>query len=151
MAHAEEGSMHYFMKMVAVAATVVGLTVVSGSAFSQGGDKPKQEPPKTQPKPMDKEAKEKARAEHMAAFAKAFATLKMPLTEAVGIAEKDRKGKAHGADVDMTKDGKLRIEVRLLSGEKGDKWEEVYVDPATKVVTVADKHDEDGDEGEEHH
>lgn len=142
--------MHLFMKGVAVAATVLGLTLVGGSALTQGGDKPKQEPPKT--KPMDKEAREKARAEHMAAFAKAFATLKMPLTEAVGIAEKDRKGKAHGADVDMTKDGKLRIEVRLLSGEKGDKWEEVYVDPTTKVVTVADKHDEEEDEEhEEHH
>ena len=143
--------MHHLMKMVAVVATVLGLTIVSGSALSQGGDKPKQEPPKTQPKPMDKEAKEKARAEHMAAFAKAFSTLKMPLSEAIGLAEKDRKGKAHGADVDMTKDGKLRIEVRLLSGDKGDKWEEVYVDPTTKAVTVADKHDEDEDEGEEHH
>jgi hypothetical protein len=138
--------------MAAVAATVLGLTIASGAALTQGGqggDKPKQEPPKT--KPMDKEAMEKARAEHMAKFAKAFATLKMPLSEAIGLAEKDRKGKAHGADVDMTKDGKLRIEVRLLSGEKGDKWEEVYVDPATKAVTVADKHEEDEEEGEEHH
>ena len=91
-----------------------------------------------------------SRAEHMAAFAKAFPSLKTPLSEAITIAEKARNGKAHGADVELGKDGKLTIEVRLLVG---DKFEEVYVDHETKAVTVAEKgkgHDDDDEEGEEH-
>ena len=101
------------------------------------------------PAPAQELAKS-SRAEHMAAFAKAFPSLKTPLSEAITIAEKARNGKAHGADVELGKDGKLTIEVRLLVG---DKFEEVYVDHETKAVTVAEKgkgHDDDDEEGEEH-
>ena len=139
--------MHMLMKTLAATATVLGLTLVSGSALSQVGDKPKQEPPKANP--VDKEAREKARLAKLDAFAKAFATLKLPLKDAIAIAEKERKGKCHGADVNVLKDGKLQIEVRLIGGEKDDTWEEVFVDPETKAVTLAPRHDE-GEEEEEH-
>ncbi len=143
--------MKRFAKTIAAAAAILGLALV-GSAWrpQDGGSKPKQEPPKKeQSKEAEKEARAKAIAEHMAAFAKAFPTLKTSLAEAIGIAEKERKGKAHGADVNMKKDGSLQIEVRLLVG---DKWEEVYVDHVTKKVTVPPPHkegdeDDDDDEG----
>jgi len=140
--------MHMLMKTAAVAATVVGFALVSSSALSQGDDKPKQEPPNANP--VDKEAREKARLAKLDAFAKAFATNKLPLSEAIAIAEKERKGKAHGADVNVLKDGKLQIEVRLIGGEKADKWEEVFVDPVTKAVTRAPMHDEGEEEEGEH-
>ena len=70
-------------------------------------------------------------------------------TDAAKQAEKERKGKAHGADVNMKKDGSLQIEVRLLVG---DKWEEVYVDHVTKKVTVPPPHKEgEEDEDDEDH
>lgn len=97
-----------------------------------------------------KQAQEAAMKAHMTALAKALPTLKTPLSEAISIAEKERKGKAHGADVELGKDGKLKIEVRLLVG---DKFEEVYVDHETKKVIVPEKgkghDDDDDDEGEE--
>jgi uncharacterized membrane protein YkoI len=143
--------MNRLMKTLAAATSIVTLALV-GSAWSSqdGGAKPKQEPPKKeQSKEAEKEARAKALAEHMAAFAKAFPTLKTSLAEAIAIAEKERKGKAHGADVNLKKDGSLQIEVRLLVG---DKYEEVYVDHVTKKVTLPPPHkegdeDDDDDEG----
>jgi hypothetical protein len=143
--------MNRFTKTLVAATALVGLAFL-GSAWTpqDGGAKPKQEPAKTDAaKQAEKEARAKARAEHMAAFAKAFPTLKTSLAEAIGIAEKERKGKAHGADVNMKKDGSLQIEVRLLVG---DKWEEVYVDHVTKKVTVPPPHKEgEEDEDEDEH
>ena len=141
------------VKSSVVLAAVASLALLLGAWTTQNA--PKQDAGK-KPAPADKPAvaqksTEQSRAERMAAFAKAFATLKTPLSEAITIAEKARNGKAHGADVDLGKDGKLKIEVRLIVG---DKFEEVYVDQDTKQVTVAEKgkghEDEEGEEGEEH-
>jgi uncharacterized membrane protein YkoI len=146
--HARGTDMNRIAQAITAATVIHGVALVSAAWHPQdGGQKPKQEPPKSeQSKEAEKEARAKAHAERMAAFVKAFPTLKTSLSEAIAIAEKERKGKAHGADVELAKDGSLKIEVRLVVG---DKLEEVYVDHVTKKVTVPPPHkegDEDDDE-----
>jgi len=132
--------MKSLVKWCVALAAVAGLVMLAGAWSNQDASK----------KGQSQEAAAKARTEHMAAFVKALPTLKTPLSEAIAIAEKERKGKAHGADVELGKDGKLKIEVRLVVG---DKFEEVYVDHETKKVIVPEKgeghDDDDDDEGEE--
>src|SRR5262245_16118887 len=135
--------MKSLVKWCAVLAAVASPVTLAGAWSSQDPGK----------KTQAQEAAAKARMEHMAALMKALPTLKTPLSEAITLAEKERKGKAHGADVELGKDGKLKIEVRLLVG---DKFEEVYVDHETKKVIVPeqgkghdDGDDDDDREGEE--
>jgi hypothetical protein len=136
--------MKSLVKWCAALAAAAGLVLVSGAWTAQDAGK---KPMPQQGKAQASEAAAKARAEHMMALKKALPMLKTPLSEAIALAEKDRKGKAHGADVELGKDGKLMIEVRLLVG---DKFEEVYVDQETKKVTVPKEgDDDDDDEGEE--
>jgi uncharacterized membrane protein YkoI len=131
------------VKWCVALAAFAGLVLLSGAWMAQDAGK----------KPQAQEAAAKARMEHMMALKKSLPMLKTPLSEAITIAEKERKGKAHGAEVEIAKDGKLKIEVRLLVG---DKFEEVYVDHETKKVMVPEKEhehgkgdDDDDDEGEE--
>src|SRR5262249_50223327 len=120
--------------------------LLGGSWFAQDAGKTKQDPKVQQAK----EAEAKARAEHLAAFKKAFPALKLPLSQAIALAETETKGKAHSADVDLGKDGKLHIEIGLVVG---DEFKRAYVDPETKKVTVPksgegdDDDDDDDDEG----
>src|SRR5262245_52614176 len=101
-----EDPMNSLVKCCVGLAALAGLALFTGAWIQDGGKKPQAQ-----------EANAKAaRMEHMAALMKALPTLKTPLAEAITIAEKERKGKAHGADVELDKDGKLKIEVRLLVG-----------------------------------
>jgi uncharacterized membrane protein YkoI len=142
--------MKSIVKWCVALAAFVGVVFLSG-AWTAQDKKPVPQQGKAQASEATAKDHAARMAEHMAALKKALPTLKTPLSEAISIAEKERKGKAHGADVELTKDGKLQIEVRLLVG---DKFEEVYVDHETKKVTVPEKeheHEEgdDDDEGEE--
>ena len=130
--------MKSFVKCCLALAAFVGLVFLSGAWTAQDSGKKQAQ-----------EAAAKARMEHMAALKKTLPMLKTPLSEAIAIAEKEMKGKAHGADVELAKDGKLRIEVRLLVG---DKFQEVYVDQESKKVIVPEKgkvNDDDDDEGDD--
>src|SRR5262245_33903963 len=139
--------MKSLVKWCVALAAVAGLVTLAGAWSSQDSGKKATGAPAVQ-KPLNREAAALARKEHMAALMKALPTLKTPLSEAITIAEKERKGKAHGADVELGKDGKLKIEIRLLVG---DKFEEVYVDHETKKVIVPEKGKghEDGDDDDD--
>src|SRR5262245_43526355 len=100
--HARRKIMKSLVKWCVALAAVASLVTLAGAWSSQDSGK----------KPQAQEAAAKARMEHMNALMKAMPTLKTPLSEAITLAEKERKGKAHGADVELGKDGKLKIEVR---------------------------------------
>ncbi len=142
-----------------VATTGLAFVVSASIPVSQDTGKKTETQQEKEKMAKAKEAAMKAHADRMAAFKKAMPTLKTPLSEAILLAEKETKGKAHSGDVEMGKDGKLYIEVGLLVG---DKLEAARVDPETKKVALS-KHgeeeeheegddedeDEDEDEGEE--
>ncbi|MSR63514.1 MAG: hypothetical protein EXS08_13815 [Planctomycetes bacterium] len=132
--------MNRFTRCLAALAAIVGLALLSGAWLTQDPSKP-QQPDKVQAK----EAAAKARAAHLAAFKKALPLLKTPLSEAIALAEKETKGKAHYADVELGKDGKLHLQVGLVIG---DEFKSAQVDPETKKVTLAKGGDED-EEGDE--
>jgi len=89
--------------------------------------------PSTQQKPPG-DPVAKAKAERLDALKAVLPTLKLSLSEAIATAEKEMKGTAHGADIQLLKDGKIQFEVRLLVG---DRFEKVYVDHETKKVTLS--------------
>jgi hypothetical protein len=103
-----------------------------------------------------KEAREQARAEHLAALKKAFDGSKTSLSQAIASAETASNGKAFQAEMDLGKDGKLGIQVVTFAG---DKIMIASVDPATGKSTVkehkeGDHHegdDDDDDDDHEHH
>jgi hypothetical protein len=127
-----------------VAATALAFVVSASSPMSQDSGKKGSETEQSKEKEAKaREASMKAREEQRAAFKKALPTLKTPLAEAIALAEKETKGKAHAAEVELGKDGKLTIEVELLVGEA---FQEALVDPDTKKVSLDTDEDEDDDE-----
>jgi hypothetical protein len=148
-ARTEERSMKLAKWSLALVAAT-GLVFVASASTPMSQDSGKKGTPTEQSKEKEAKAKEaamKAREERRAAFMKALPTLKTPLSEAIALAEKETKGKAHAAEVELGKDGKLTIEVELLVGEA---FQEALVDPDTKKVTLdADEDDDDEDDGED--
>ena len=138
--------MNRFTKVFAALAAIVGIALLSGAWLTQDPGKEKQDPKVQAKEAAAKEAAMKARAEHMMAFKKAFPTLKVPLSQAITLAETETKGKAHSADIELGKDGKLKIEIGLLVG---DEFKRAYVDNETKKVTVPKPGDKDEDDEEE--
>jgi hypothetical protein len=126
-------------------ATLCGATLWVSTAAGGGDDKkaPAAKAMPTEAQIAEAKAKQAAR---IAAFKKEFATCKTTLAAAIATAEASSKGKAHGADVELTKDLKLRITVDLLVGEK---FVEVVVDPATGKPMAASDDDDDDDDGDD--
>jgi hypothetical protein len=143
--------MKSFVKWCVALAAIGGLVFFSGAWTAQDGSKKPAPPPapaNPQGKPQTGDPVAKAKSERLDALKKAMPTLKLPLSEAIALAEKEMKGKAHGADIELLKDGKIQIEVRLLVG---DRFEKVYVDHETRKVTPSSgKDDDDDDDGHEH-
>ena len=129
-----------------VAATGLAFVVSASSPMSQDSGKKGETEQSKEKDVKAREAAMKAREAHWAAFKQALPSLKMPLSEAIALAEKDTKGKAHAAEVELHKDGKLVIDVELLVGGA---FQEVMVDPDTKKVSPDDEDDEDGDDEED--
>ncbi len=127
-------------------AALCGATLWVSSAARGDDDK---KPPAAKAAPSEAQiAEAKAKqAARIAAFKKEFATCKTTLAAAIAAAEASSKGKAHGADIGLTKDLKLSITVDLLVGEK---FVEVRVDPATgKPMAASDDDDDDDDDGDD--
>src|SRR5262249_49373416 len=105
----------WFLGVIAVVLTAVvggGLRVMAQDANK---DKDKHEKEESS---ASKDARAKARAEHLAAFKKAFEASKTSLSQAIAAAEAVTSGKAFEAQMETHKDGKLGIQVVLFAGEK---------------------------------
>ena len=135
------------------AIAVIGVAFAATNVLSATSQDPAKKPAAEQKKESTeqekaaaKEAAAKAYAARIVAFKKAFLASKMTLGQAIALAEAETKGKTHTADMDLDKEGKLRIAVGMLVG---DKFVEAYVDPETKKVVVPTDEDDEGDEGDE--
>jgi hypothetical protein len=127
--------------LVTLAAGSVVLRAQDADAAKKGGK---------EASAASKEAAAKARAEHIAAFKKAFDGSKTSLGQAITAAESASSGKAFQAEMELAKDGKFGIQVLLFAG---DKIMIASVDPATGKATAKEHkegdHDHDGDDDDD--
>jgi hypothetical protein len=129
---------------------VIAALIATGSAVHR---LVAQERSASQGEKSSKDDKGKENPERVAAFRKAFADSKTTLVQAINAAETETKGKAHAAEFQLGKDGKLELYVGVVTA---DKLSIAIIDPATGKVTKVKEHgqgehgDDDDDDDDDH-
>jgi uncharacterized membrane protein YkoI len=130
-----------------VAIVVATVAIAAGAHAFSGDDDKKAKSAGSAATKADVAAKKAEHAKRVAMFKKEFTASKVSLGSVIACAETATKGRAHAADVELGRDGKLHFVVGLLVA---DKFVEVEIDPASgKVLDQEDDDEEDGIEDDD--
>jgi hypothetical protein len=129
-----------------VAIVVAGMAVGAGAYALSGNDEKQAKDAKSAGTKPDGAAKKAAHTKRVALFKQELTASKVALGSVIANAEAATKGRAHAADVELGRDGKLHFVVGLLVA---DKFVEVEIDPSGKVLAEEDDDEEDGEEDDE--